>query len=109
MVQSLRHSEATMRDYQHQLEQWNLELEDKVNQRTETLLQKNQQLEEMNTKLTLMKDKLVETEKMISIGTLAAGFAHEINNPNGALKSHLQLLQQDFNQLKVDLNRLIFC
>lgn len=40
MVQSLRHSEATMRDYQHQLEQWNLELEDKVNQRTETLLAK---------------------------------------------------------------------
>ncbi|KQA27768.1 histidine kinase [Vibrio metoecus] len=100
MVQSLRHSESTMRDYQHQLEQWNLELEDKVNQRTETLLAKNQQLEEMNTKLTLMKDKLVETEKMISIGTLAAGFAHEINNPNGALKSHLQLLQQDFQQLK---------
>ncbi|ENM5769031.1 HAMP domain-containing protein [Vibrio mimicus] len=101
MVQSLRHSESTMREYQHQLEQWNLELEDKVNQRTENLLAKNQQLEEMNTKLTLMKDKLVETEKMISIGTLAAGFAHEINNPNGALKSHLQLLQQDFNQLKI--------
>ncbi|EHU0373772.1 HAMP domain-containing protein [Vibrio cholerae] len=106
MVQSLRHSEATMRDYQHQLEQWNLELEDKVNQRTETLLAKNQQLEEMNTKLTLMKDKLVETEKMISIGTLAAGFAHEINNPNGALKSHLQLLQQDFNQLKVGFEQI---
>ncbi|EEZ00474.1 sensor histidine kinase [Vibrio sp. RC586] len=101
MIQSLRHSEATMRDYQHQLEQWNLELEDKVNQRTETLLAKNQQLEEMNTKLTLMKDKLVETEKMVSIGTLAAGFAHEINNPNGALKSHLQLIQQDFNQIKI--------
>lgn len=60
----------------------------------------------MNTKLTLMKDKLVETEKMISIGTLAAGFAHEINNPNGALKSHLQLLQQDFNQLKVGFEQI---
>ncbi|MGL4828770.1 MAG: ATP-binding protein [Vibrio sp.] len=106
MIQSLRHSEATMRDYQHQLEQWNLELEEKINQRTENLVAKNQQLEEMNIKLTLMKDKLVETEKMVSIGTLAAGFAHEINNPNGALKSHLQLMQQDFNQIKIWLDNI---
>lgn len=106
MVESLRQSESTMRDYQHQLEQLNIELEDKVKQRTESLVIKNQQLEDMNTKLVLMKDKLVETEKMISISTLAAGFAHEINNPNGALKSHLQLLQQDFHQLQSGLNQM---
>lgn len=43
----------------------------------------------MNIKFILMKDKLVEIEKMILIGILVVGFVYEINNFNGVLKSYL--------------------
>ena len=38
--------------------------------------------------------KLVQSEKMASIGQLAAGIAHEINNPAGFIGSNLQVLEQ---------------
>jgi signal transduction histidine kinase len=38
--------------------------------------------------------KLVQQEKMASIGQLAAGIAHEINNPLGFILSNLQTLQK---------------
>ena len=38
--------------------------------------------------------KLIQQEKMASIGQLAAGIAHEINNPLGFILSNLQTLQK---------------
>lgn len=40
------------------------------------------------------QDQLVQSEKMASIGQLAAGVAHEINNPIGYLHSNLNTLGQ---------------
>jgi signal transduction histidine kinase len=40
------------------------------------------------------KAQLVQQEKLASIGMLAAGVAHEINNPVGFVKSNLQTLQE---------------
>lgn len=40
-----------------------------------------------------LKVQLLQTDKMASIGQLAAGVAHEINNPIGFVKSNLNSLQ----------------
>jgi two-component system NtrC family sensor kinase len=39
------------------------------------------QLAEVDRKQTMMSDKVIETGRLASIGELAAGIAHEINNP----------------------------
>ncbi len=44
-------------------------------------------------KLKTAQQQLVQSEKMASIGTLAAGVAHEINNPIGYINSNLNSLK----------------
>jgi signal transduction histidine kinase len=41
--------------------------------------------------LRLTQDKLVQTEKLAASGQLAAGIAHEINNPLGIIKNYMRL------------------
>ena len=42
-----------------------------------------------------METKIQHTEKIASIGQLAAGIAHEINNPLGVILCHLDLIKGD--------------
>ncbi|MDY6940557.1 MAG: PAS domain S-box protein [Cyanobacteriota bacterium] len=51
--------------------------------------EKAQQLEEALEKLKLTQAQLVHTEKMSGLGQLAAGMAHEINNPVGFIHGNL--------------------
>ena len=60
----------------------------------------NLELAEMNTKLTTAQDLMLQHEKLASIGQLAAGIAHEINNPLGFLKSNQTMLMAYFKTLK---------
>jgi signal transduction histidine kinase len=47
-----------------------------------------------NEELKKTHEKLVQSEKLASIGILAAGVAHQINNPLGGIFNCLQMLQQ---------------
>ena len=47
------------------------------------------QLEAANEQLKHHKNQIVQSEKLASIGQLAAGVAHEINNPIGFISSNL--------------------
>ena len=49
-----------------------------------------------------LENTMVQTEKMMSVGGLAAGMAHEINNPLGGILQSLQNIQR---RLSVDLPR----
>ena len=51
------------------------------------------ELHASNRKLKQTQAQMVHSEKMASIGQLAAGVAHEINNPIGFIKSNLYTLK----------------
>ena len=53
------------------------------------LMQTNIELEALNNKLRSNQNALIQAEKMSSLGQLAAGVAHEINNPVGFISSNL--------------------
>src|SRR5690554_2437895 len=55
--------------------------------------------EELNVRLTAAQEKLLESEKLASIGQLAAGVAHEIYNPIGYVHSNLGSLQEYLSNL----------
>ncbi len=77
------------------------ELEERVRQRTAELTVANTALQaekaaqqELIKKLAEAHSQLLQSEKMASIGQLAAGVAHEINNPIGFVNSNLGTLQR---------------
>lgn len=56
-----------------------------------------QQLKELtstNTELRTAKERLVLSEKLATVGTLAAGVAHEIGNPMAVLQGYAELLSE---------------
>lgn len=65
------------------------------------LLLQNQykELQQANQELKDAQDQLLQSEKMASIGQLAAGVAHEINNPVGYVSSNINALEGYINEL----------
>ncbi len=92
MIVSLNEANQQTEQYQQELEGLNKSLEDRVKKRTQQILQQKDKLEEAYGKLQETQEQLVQSEKMASIGQLAAGVAHEINNPVGFIKSNLSSL-----------------
>lgn len=58
-----------------------------------------EQQKRLNEKLEHAQNQLLQSEKMASVGQLAAGVAHEINNPVGYINSNLKSLRIYSEQL----------
>ena len=67
-------------------------LESKVEERTQALVAANLELKNIQS-------QVIQQEKMASIGQLAAGVAHEINNPMGFILSNLESMQKYSDRL----------
>jgi len=68
-------------------------------EQVQRLLRSNDELTELNRKLSAAQDQLMQSEKLASIGQLAAGVAHEINNPIGYVFSNFGTLEKYLDDL----------
>ena len=101
-------NDITERNQAHEaLQRANDELENKVNERTKQLKETLMELENQHDKLKSTQSKLVQSEKMASLGTLVAGVAHEINNPINYTYLSSKVLQKDLNKFKEELIYLL--
>lgn len=73
---------------------WSRTLQKKVALRTIELAQEVAEKEKAMEELRLQQDKLVQADKMTSLGILVSGVAHEINNPNALILLSMPILKQ---------------
>jgi len=93
MTVNLHDANERRNEFEAQLKELNRNLENRVEQRTKELVAKNSELEQANRDIKTAQAKLLQSEKMASVGVLAAGVAHEINNPLGYVTSNLSTLE----------------
>ena len=74
----------SLRQMRGDLEEWGRTLEEKVKQRSEELF--------------TMQARVAQSERLASLGILAAGVAHEINNPLGAVMALTALTLEDLKE-----------
>ncbi|MBZ5498836.1 MAG: cache domain-containing protein [Acidobacteriia bacterium] len=72
---------ASIKTMKYELEEWGRTLEEKVNKRTEELV--------------AVQNQMAQSAKLASLGRLAAGVAHEINNPLGGILTFGMLALED--------------
>ncbi len=99
-----------LRDLQRsrsELLDWSRRLERTVEERTQALREMDQarrvvvrELEKSRNAIQQAQSLILEREKMAALGILAAGVAHEVNNPLGFVKSNLSVLEQYIRSLR---------
>jgi signal transduction histidine kinase len=70
-----------------------------LRRRTEQLTAANEQLRQINQKLKETQAQLVHSEKLASLGTLASGMAHEINNPLAFATNNVVILERELGHM----------
>lgn len=70
------------------------EINDELKRRQQELIQQKEQKVQLLEKIEAVNTQMLQTEKLAALGQMAAGIAHEINNPLGYVRSNLNTLSQ---------------
>lgn len=66
------------------------------------LIRQNRRVQAMSLRLRRHQESMIQNEKMVAMGQMAAGVAHEIANPLASMDSILQLIQRNPQRLRTD-------
>ena len=79
-----------------QIDRINADLAERVQERTQELARTSQALAELGR----AQEQLVLADRRVSVGRLAAGVAHEINNPMAFLSGNLEFVSRELDGLR---------
>lgn len=97
------HLETVAINY-HQLQQEHQALQESEQRYRELAAQLEQRVAEQVVTIERSQRQLYQAEKMASVGSLAAGVAHEINNPIGFIRSNLCTAMNNVEMMRAALN-----
>jgi C4-dicarboxylate-specific signal transduction histidine kinase len=89
-----------LRDLMHEKQRYNTLLEETVRTRTTELASANVRLEDSLQQLQATQDQLLFADRLATVGRLAAGVGHEINNPLAYILSNLRYLQDELGRME---------
>lgn len=75
-------------------------LEHKVAERTQELSERNLELKETMRQMHAMQEQMIQKEKLASMGLLASGVAHEIQNPLNFIINFSDILAESINGIE---------
>ena len=104
--ETLMTTNLTLKNRSDQLDDLNRTLDLKVGERTKSLEEALEQLQKTNNDLKETQNQLLQSEKFSAIGQLAAGMAHEINNPIGFINNNIQTMQKYVDRFVMVVTRL---
>jgi signal transduction histidine kinase len=71
-----------------------------------SLAEEQHRLEEANSRLQQMQQQLIQSERLATVGKMAAWVAHEINNPLAIIKTSVRIIQNQSREDSSTIRRL---
>ncbi|WP_375769843.1 ATP-binding protein [Archangium gephyra] len=100
MARAINRMATQLRAAAHERERYNALLEQTVQQRTAELEQANARLTDSLQQLQAAQSQLLFADRLATVGQLAAGVGHELNNPLAFVLSNLNYAQQVVTEME---------
>lgn len=81
----------------------------KIQEKERKLVLTIESLKEANEELELRQNEQLQIEKLASIGRLAAGVAHEVGNPLGAISGYVDILKRALQKMSAQKEDIELC